>query len=481
MRFLLSCLLLFASLSSARAQNIEDLPLDDTPAIALPAATPTPKPTAAPTATPAPTPAKTRAPQPAKPQSAKPPQAKAQPAPKPSATLKPVAPSGTPLPTPTPKTPPASTLNALPIPTPNAPPSAAPNAEDIPIEDEPLADETPAPLAGASNSAAPNATSNAAAPNKAAPIANVAKPRSLTPHEKQYGHEHDAHHEDATENSDGETFGDAPQNWFDVRATFASEWMRRALVAGILAALLCGFLGVYVVLRRVVFVGVALAELSSAGIALGVLLGFAPVAGALAFMTAGVALFSLRFAPRRVPHESIVGVAFLLASALAVLLIARSAQGETFMLKLMQGDVLLTDAATVRDLAIAALAVGAAHAVFGKEFVLVSFDREAAATLGLRAGLWDFFLMATIGAAIAFSIGAVGVLLTSALLVLPAATALLLARSMKTAFWLAPLFAVVPVVLGLHLSFVADYPASAVIVVLLCAGFVATLVARRGQ
>jgi ABC-type Mn2+/Zn2+ transport system permease subunit len=238
---------------------------------------------------------------------------------------------------------------------------------------------------------------------------------------------------------------------------------------------------VYVVLRRVVFVGVALAELSSAGIALGLLLGFAPIAGALVFMAAGVVLFSLRWAPRRVPHESVIGVVYLVASALSVLMIAKSAQGETFMLKLMQGDVLLTDAPTVAALAIAAAGIGVAHALFGKEFVLVSFDHEAAATLGLRASSWELFLMGTIGLAIAFSIHAVGVLLTASLLVLPAATALLCVRSLRAAFILAPILALIPVLLGLHLSFVADYPASAVVVVLSFLMFIIALALRRGQ
>lgn len=447
-------LCLFLAAPFARAQSVEDAPLEDVPAIALPTRTATPRATPVKTPSPKPTAAKTPASQP--------------------------VPAKTPATKPAPPKPIVRPMQSTPSPTPAAPLAplpASPNAEDVAVEDNPLADEAPAPVAPPSVTAnnAAGAANTVATPNAAKSVA----PRVLTPHEKQYGHSHDAHHETARI-GDGESVEVAP-NWFDIRATFAADWMRRALVAGILAALLCGFLGVYVVLRRVVFVGVALAELSSAGIALGLLLGFAPILGALAFMAAGVVLFSLRFAPRRVPHESIIGVVYLLASALAVLFIAKSAQGETFMLKLLQGDVLLIDAATVRALAIAAAIIGVAHALFSKEFVLVSFDREAASTLGLRAAAWELFLMGTIGLAIAFSIHAVGVLLTSALLVLPAATALLLARSMKTAFAFSPLLAAVPVVLGLHISFVADYPASAVIVVLSFVLFLGALAARRGQ
>jgi len=196
-------------------------------------------------------------------------------------------------------------------------------------------------------------------------------------------------------------------------------------------------------------------------------------------MFIGVVLFSFHPAARRLPRDAFVGIVYLLSSALGVLMIAKSAQGETFMLKLLQGDVLTVGASAVYLLGGACVVIGALHLAFGKEFVLVSFDRESAATLGLNAGLWDFLLMLSIGAAIAVSIHAAGVLFTASMLVLPAATALLFAPNLRRAWLLAPILAAVPVVLGLHLSFVADVPASAMIVVLMFASFLVALVAKR--
>ncbi len=252
--------------------------------------------------------------------------------------------------------------------------------------------------------------------------------------------------------------------WWDIRATFSGEdkaFLRHALVAGILAALACGFVGVFVVLKRIVFVGVALAEMSSAGIALALLAGFSPLIGALAFTLVGVLLFAARLSPRRVPNESSIGVIYAIAGAVAILLIAKAPGGETHMLKLLQGDVLTVDVGETEQMAGIYVLLGALYAVFFKEFTLVSFDRDQASTLGYRAALWDTLLFASIGGVIAFSIRAVGVLLTSTLLVMPAVTALLNCRRLRSSLMLAPALAVVAVALGLHFSFVFDVPASA--------------------
>ena len=252
--------------------------------------------------------------------------------------------------------------------------------------------------------------------------------------------------------------------WWDVRASFGgpeNAFMRRALVAGSLAALACGFVGVFVVLKRIVFVGVALAEVSSAGIALALLAGVSPLAGALAFTLGGTLLFASRWGSRRVPTESAIGVVYSLAGAIAILLIARNPNGESHMLKLLQGDVLTVDARETWQMAACYALLGGAHALFAKEFTLVSFDRDAASALGLRAGAWEALLMATIGAVIAFAIRAVGVLLCSSLLVMPAVSALLLCRRLRSTLALAPVLALLSVGLGLHFSFVLDVPASA--------------------
>lgn len=265
--------------------------------------------------------------------------------------------------------------------------------------------------------------------------------------------------------------------WWDVPASFAPDFMRQALLSGVVVALLCGYLSVFVVLKRIAFVGVALSQVCSAGVALGFLWGFSPQLGAFAFMLAGVALFAWSPDPRRVPRESYIGAVYAVSGAVGVLLVALNASGESTMLDLLQGDILAGDVGALKWLIGVYALLAIAHGLFQKEWVLVSFDREAATTLGFPAARWDFLLFLTVGIAIALSIRAVGALLTSALLILPGATALMLCSRLRAALWLAPLLTIVPMILGLHASFVStsNAPPSALVAALLFGLFLVAL------
>jgi ABC-type Mn2+/Zn2+ transport system permease subunit len=247
-------------------------------------------------------------------------------------------------------------------------------------------------------------------------------------------------------------------------SVFGASFMRWAFLAGLMVTGVCAYVGVYVFLKRIVFVGVALAEVSSAGVALALLTGISPFLGAVVLMFLGIGLFSVRWAPRKVSQEAFIGIGWAVASALGVLLIAKSAQGEAHMHDLLFGNILTVDGGTVLLTAAGLAVVLATHALFAKEFQFVSFDADTAAAMGYRARMWDLLLYATIGLSIAFSIHTVGVLLAFSALVLPPVTALLLTRRMKSALAVSVLLGLVPVPIGLYLSFVGDLPSSATIV-----------------
>lgn len=343
------------------------------------------------------------------------------------------------------------------------------------IEDEPIEDSAPTP----------------AATLQAAPSQHYDGAHA----EHEHAGEHEDHAHDAespaqstlTGSGEGSSGGASSIRWWQVWRSFEGEdkgFLRNALLAGVLVALLCGYLGLFIVLKRIVFVSVALSELSSAGIALALYFALAPLLGAAVFTLLGIFLFSIRPSPRRVPHDSYIGIIYCIAGALAILMIAKSAQGETHMLKLMQGDVLTVDPRETWVMAGAFAVVALLHLLFAKEFVLVSFDRDSAWTLGFRAGVWDWLLFLTIGITITFAIRATGVLLCTTMLILPGVTALLLTKRMRHAMLLAPLLGLLPTVLGLHFSLLFDLPASAVVVALsfgLLLPALAQFLIRRGD
>lgn len=248
---------------------------------------------------------------------------------------------------------------------------------------------------------------------------------------------------------------------------------RGALYGALLIALACSVLGVYVVLRRIVFVGAALAQLSSAGIALGTFLygmGIGgelthhPVAMALLVTIAGAMFFGVGGGGRAgVPPDAVIGVTYAVAAATGILLVAKSRVGEAHDL-FLQGNILgITNTDTLVLLAVA-VPVLLVHLVFYKEFLFVSFDRETARTLGYNVRFWNLLLYLTLGVVIAYAMQFAGVMLVFNFLVLPAVTGLLLARSMAGILGVAIGSALLAALVGFSLSVPFDLPSGPAII-----------------
>lgn len=248
---------------------------------------------------------------------------------------------------------------------------------------------------------------------------------------------------------------------------FQLEFMRLAAVAGVSAALSLGVLGVYVVLKRVVFVGLALANLATFGAALAMAVGMPIEATALGLTLAGAAFLALIATPRRIPAESIVGWTFATASAATVLILATSSKADADAMRLLFGNVLAITAREAVLLAAVTAVVLAVHVLFARRFVLVVFDPESARAAGIATRFWTLVLYLTIGAATAAAVHETGALLAFALVTLPALAALLVTRGLRGAFAAAPSLAVVVVLAGLVLSFILDFPTGPFTVALL--------------
>ena len=248
---------------------------------------------------------------------------------------------------------------------------------------------------------------------------------------------------------------------------------REALYGALVIAVACSVLGVYVVLRRIVFVGAALAQLSSAGIALSMYLsgvGIAagltghPVAMALVVTLAGALFFGAEGGARGpVPPDATIGVTYAVAAAAGIVLIAKARTGEAHDI-FLQGNILSITGKDTLVLLAVSVPVLLVHLLFYKEFLFVSFDRETARTLGYRVGGWNLLLYGTLGLVIAFAMQFAGVMLVFDFLVLPAVTGLLLARGMGGVFFWSVASAVVAAIVGFVLSVPFDLPTGPAII-----------------
>jgi zinc transport system permease protein len=247
---------------------------------------------------------------------------------------------------------------------------------------------------------------------------------------------------------------------------------RDALYGALVIALVCSALGVYVVLRRIVFVGASLAQMSTLGIAMSFWLAGLGVAGtitgkpvilSLLATLLGVVFFSTGMRRARIPPDARIGVAYVVAGALAILFIAKAAAGEAHDI-FLQGNILGITRGDWLVLLAVSVPVLLVHVVFYKEFLFISFDQETARTLGYRVERWTLLLYLTIGLAIAFAMQFAGLMLVFDFLVLPAVTGLLLARGMSGVFIWAVGAGLAAAVIGFSLSVPFDLPTGPAIV-----------------
>lgn len=247
--------------------------------------------------------------------------------------------------------------------------------------------------------------------------------------------------------------------------TLQSPMTQDALYVGVILAIVGGYLGVYVVLKRIVFVGAALAQVSAAGIAFALLVGWVPLISALMFALAGSAFFAQPWGERRVSREAVIGAVFLTFSGMTVLLASRGAHGMEEVQHLLAGDILAIAPVDVWRIWVIGLLVLAVFVLLRKEFLLVAFDAETAQALGYRTRLWEFAFYLMLGGFIGEVIHLVGLVLIFGYLVLPALGAMSIARHMTQVVWIAMANALFATVIGLLVSIVFDLPTTATILV----------------
>jgi zinc transport system permease protein len=253
----------------------------------------------------------------------------------------------------------------------------------------------------------------------------------------------------------------------------AREIWEVPLAASVVAGALLGALGVYVVLRRTVFVSAALTQLSTLGLVLALLAeervhietehAWEQLAVAILFSVGG-ALILGAFRSRRLPAEAGVGAAWVTASALVVLGASQLVHAAHDLGGMVFGNAVAVPASDlVVILAVAGICL-LVHALFAKELAFASFDPETALALGMKVRLWDALLFGTIGLAIPVTARALGALPVFAFLTLPAAAALLARVRFRTAFAVAALIGVVAAGGGYVLSWLWEIPTGATMV-----------------
>ncbi|MEQ8764842.1 MAG: iron chelate uptake ABC transporter family permease subunit [Planctomycetota bacterium] len=221
------------------------------------------------------------------------------------------------------------------------------------------------------------------------------------------------------------------------------EALPASYLAAVCVGVLCASLGMFVLLRRIVFVAIAVSEASACGIAfafflaswLGIhrehgdsadpwFLQVGPIAIGLVFALITMTVFALRRRDPRAPVEGSIGVGYVVAGGVALILVSKSAQGLEELSQLLAGSVVYISDARLDLTAVTTVVLLSIVWLFHKPFLFCSFDEETALTLGYRARGWSWLLHVIIGTALSVCLYAGGLLLSFAFLVLPPLTGL---------------------------------------------------------
>lgn len=252
-----------------------------------------------------------------------------------------------------------------------------------------------------------------------------------------------------------------------------------ATLGGLVAGAALPVLGVWVVLQRVVFLGVALAQVAAAGVALGLFLDVPPLplGFALALLTA-VPFTRADRGRGRAATDARLGAAFCGASALALLFISRSPAEMDEVHHVLHGNLIYASRGDVLAMAVTALAGLLVVGLATPRILFSAFDRETARAMGMRPRAWLLLLFAVLAAVLTLSMRTTGSLLAFALLVLPPMTALPFARGMRSLFALSSALGVAGTACGLLVAIVADLHLESAVVVTLFALLVLGTLAR---
>lgn len=247
--------------------------------------------------------------------------------------------------------------------------------------------------------------------------------------------------------------------------------LRNALYGGVLTGLILPLIGVLMYVRRMVFLGVALPQLSATGIAMAVFWhttfhqtladhsDFMLAFTGSTLMTTGVLLI-LAMLERRGAGlvEGRIGSVYVFGGAVTVLLLASERIPEVGIVQLLRGDIIAISDTDLGFLMGGYAAVVAALWAFRKELLLVSVDREMALSLGKRVWIWDVVLYGLVGVTISLGVLMVGPLLTFGFLLLPTMAAVRLGSRFHAVPGLAALTGALLAFAGFIVSYLLDWP-----------------------
>ena len=255
-------------------------------------------------------------------------------------------------------------------------------------------------------------------------------------------------------------------------------FMQKALIAGIAVGLICSFMGTFLVLRRYSLFGDGIAHVAFGGISVGLFLGVFPLWTAfIVSIFGGLGLQKLRQSTK-ISGDSAVAVVLVTGLAIGVILVSSSGGFSVDLFSFLFGSILLiSQEDTIMILAISA-GIIATLTILQKQFLHLTFNEEQAKLSGMRTTLLNYAFVVLASITVVTSMRLVGILLISALIVIPNITAMQFGKGFKKTVFISMSISVISVVSGILLSYSLNVAPSGTIVVIAVGILIGTLLLK---
>ena len=262
---------------------------------------------------------------------------------------------------------------------------------------------------------------------------------------------------------------------------FQLSFIVQAFIVSIIIGVVLSYLGVHVVGRGIVFVDLALGQISSLGVAFSDYVGYGKVIIPIAFALGGALLMSLiTIRDKRLKLEAVIGIIYAVASAATVMLISKTPHGDSDIQEVLFGNILSVNWGQIRIVGIIFGIIGLVHLIFHKKFFLLTetfenHESSVAANIFRENKwfkFWNFIFYISIGLAIVFAVRTSGVIPVFSFLIIPSVAAIMLCKSNLYITIAAIIMSLLAAYFGLYVSYHYDFPAGSSLVVVLGGIFV---------
>jgi ABC-type Mn2+/Zn2+ transport system permease subunit len=261
----------------------------------------------------------------------------------------------------------------------------------------------------------------------------------------------------------------------------SSAFMQKALLVGIIVSLISGLISVFVVLRQMSFIGAGISHAAFGGVAIGFFTGINPTITAIFYCIAVAIGIELVSRKGKVSEDVSIGIFFASSMALGIVLVSLSKKYNVDLFGYLFGNILaITDREVLLSLFMAVLVIGVII-LFLKEIFLITYNEEIARVGGIPVRGINILFLIALSVSIVISMKIVGIILISALLVIPGATAQLFAKNLYLMIVTSCGVAVLSTVLGLFFSYEFDIAPGGSIVLTATAIFLTALLFKRRQ